>query len=334
MNNSTPDERELELINNYTISPLEAKDIYKFAVVLCDNEIDRDCERFDIEALKKAAELFKGKTGIFDHSFSARDQSARIFDTEVVTDSERVTSAGEPYTFIKAYAYMPRTEKYARLIEEIETGMRKETSVGLAVKNKICSVCGDDIKHCGHSKGKFYDGRLCHAVLSDPYDAYEWSFVAVPAQTNAGVTKKYNPEKEEKSMEFTPINTQAEFDAAVQARVDAAVEEVKKGFEGWLSPEDTAKLTKERDDLTASNKAYAISAMKMKAANEKGIPLELADKLSGETEDEISKDAESFAKYFSAPKYKATPKYSGESGQADSMTAAQLELLHSINNNN
>lgn len=191
MNNSTPDERELELINNYTISPLDAKDIYKFAVVLCDNEIDRDCERFDIEALKKAAELFKGKTGIFDHSFSARDQSARIFDTEVVTDSERVTSAGEPYTFIKAYAYMPRTEKYARLIEEIETGMRKETSVGLAVKNKICSVCGDDIKHCGHSKGKFYDGRLCHAVLRDPYDAYEWSFVAVPAQKAAGVIKSY-----------------------------------------------------------------------------------------------------------------------------------------------
>ncbi len=31
------------------------------------------------------------------------------------------------------------------------------------------------------SEGKTYDGRLCCTVLDDPYDAYEWSFVAVPA---------------------------------------------------------------------------------------------------------------------------------------------------------
>ena len=189
MNKSIPDERELELINRYTVSPVEAKDIYKFAVILCDNEIDRDCERFDTKALKKAAELFKGATGIFDHSGSAKDQSARIYDTEVITDSERITSAGEPYTYVKAFAYMPRTEKNAALIEEIETGIRKETSVGLSVKSKICSVCGGDIRQCSHIKGRFYDGKLCHAVLTEPDDAYEWSFVAVPAQKAAGVTK-------------------------------------------------------------------------------------------------------------------------------------------------
>ena len=34
-----------------------------------------------------------------------------------------------------------------------------------------------------------YDGKTCHFVLSDPQDAYEWSFVAVPAQRDAGVIK-------------------------------------------------------------------------------------------------------------------------------------------------
>ncbi len=192
MNKSVPDGKELELINNYTVSPVRAEDIYKFSIVLCDNEIDRDCERFDTGALEKIAELFKGRTGIFDHSGSAKDQSARIFDTEVITDPERVTSAGEPYTYVKAYAYMPRTEKNAALIEEIETGIRKETSVGLSVKSKICSVCGQDIRSCNHIKGRFYDGRLCHAVLTEPDDAYEWSFVAVPAQKAAGVTKSFD----------------------------------------------------------------------------------------------------------------------------------------------
>lgn len=192
MNKSIPDERELELINKYTVSPVKAEDIYKFSVVLCDNEIDRDCERFDTGALRETAELFKGRTGISDHSGSAKDQSARIYDTEVVIDAGRVTSAGEPYTYVKAYAYMPRTEKNASLIREIETGIRKETSVGLSVKSKICSVCGEDIRNCNHIKGRFYDGKLCHAVLTQPDDAYEWSFVAVPAQKAAGVTKSFD----------------------------------------------------------------------------------------------------------------------------------------------
>ena len=44
--------------------------------------------------------------------------------------------------------------------------------------------CGD-----GHEKGQEYDGKLCYADLNNPKDAYEFSFVAVPAQRGAGVTK-------------------------------------------------------------------------------------------------------------------------------------------------
>lgn len=39
--------------------------------------------------------------------------------------------------------------------------------------------------------GKSYKGAVCHAVLCEPTDAYEWSFVAVPAQRGAGVTKAF-----------------------------------------------------------------------------------------------------------------------------------------------
>ena len=67
-----PTPQELELINNYTVKPLSADEVYTFGIVLCDNEIDRDFERFDIPALEKLAELFVGKTGIFDHSMSGR----------------------------------------------------------------------------------------------------------------------------------------------------------------------------------------------------------------------------------------------------------------------
>ena len=48
---------------------------------------------------------------------------------------------------------------------------------------------------CGHQPGKKYGGRLCYTLLEDPTDAYEWSFVAVPAQPAAGVTKATPPAK-------------------------------------------------------------------------------------------------------------------------------------------
>jgi hypothetical protein len=32
---------------------------------------------------------------------------------------------------------------------------------------------------CPHVQGELYQGMLCHTILSDITDAYEWSFVAV-----------------------------------------------------------------------------------------------------------------------------------------------------------
>lgn len=100
--------------------------------------------------------------------------------------------------------------------------------------------------------------------------------------------------------DFKPIETQEAFDAAVA--------DVKKQYEGWLSPEDynakTSDLAKQLNDskttiadLTAKAKAYESGALKMRIAHENGIPYELAGKLSGDTEEEIKKDAETLAKF-------------------------------------
>lgn len=193
----------MELINRYTRRELRADEVYTFGVILCDNEVDRDFERFDTAALPALAALFVGKTGIADHSLRAEDQTSRLYDARVVTDPGRTTSAGEPYAFIKAKAYMPRTPKNRDLIADIDAGIKKEASVGCSVGRVACSVCGEDLRAggCRHVKGKRYGGAVCHGVLSDPADAYEWSFVAVPAQPAAGVTKSYTETKGERTME-------------------------------------------------------------------------------------------------------------------------------------
>ncbi|MCL2056708.1 MAG: hypothetical protein FWH02_05770 [Oscillospiraceae bacterium] len=186
-------DEQLEAINRYSRRSLTRDEVYVFSVILCDNEVDRDFEQFPLQSLEKLAVLFPGRTGLFDHSPKAEHQSARIFAAEVTGGDTAENSLGEQYFQLKAWAYMLRSEKTRELILEIDGGIKKEVSVGCAVEKAICSICNTDRKSsgCAHEKGKEYDGKLCYHILVNPVDAYEWSFVAIPAQKNAGVTKKY-----------------------------------------------------------------------------------------------------------------------------------------------
>ncbi len=169
---------DMILINRLSRKALTPDQVYTFAIRLCDNEIDRDWERFDEDALEALSRLFVGKSGIFDHNWSAEGQTARLYKTEVCREGGK-TGAGDGCQYLKGYAYMLRSEKNEALIEEIEAGIKKEVSVGCSVAGRSCSICGKD--HCEHQGGKRYGGKLCFFTLKDPTDAYEWSFVADPA---------------------------------------------------------------------------------------------------------------------------------------------------------
>lgn len=190
-------EKELQLINTFATVPLKEEDVFIFTVTLCDNEVDRDLECFSEEALLSLSRLFIGKTGISDHSMRSKDQCARVFRTFIEKNGEKTSYEGE-YTALKARAYMLRSEENSSLIAEIEGGIKKEVSVSCSVNKSTCSVCGGDMKKhsCDHVKGRYYNSKLCYAVLSEPTDAYEWSFVAVPAQRKAGVTKAFIKKEE------------------------------------------------------------------------------------------------------------------------------------------
>ena len=189
LKNSMVTNEELAAINAFAKCELKADEVYTFAVRLCDNEVDRDGERFPRATLEELAALFVGKSGIFDHEWTARGQAARIYRTEVV-EEEGLCSAGEKRCYLKGYAYMLRGGENDGLIGEIEGGIKKEVSVGCSVAHCRCSVCGEEMGACAHRKGERYGGKLCCAELVGAQDAYEWSFVAVPAQPRAGVLKR------------------------------------------------------------------------------------------------------------------------------------------------
>ncbi len=172
---------QLEAINAQAKGNLTAEQVYVFSLRLCDDQVDRDGERFDTAALPELAKLFIGKTGIVDHRWSSDSQVARIFETRVVCQ--------DGVSYIKAWAYIRRGGAADEVIADIEAGIKKEVSVGCAMGRSVCAVCGSEYGTCGHQKGEYYDGVLCCVILKEPVDAYEFSFVAVPAQRDAGVLK-------------------------------------------------------------------------------------------------------------------------------------------------
>ena len=176
-----PSAMQLEKINALAKARLNGEQVYVFSLRLCDDQMDRDFERFDTQALPELARMFLGKTGIVDHQWSTEKQVARIFETQVVQEGA--------VSYIKAWAYIRRGGANEETIADIEAGIKKEVSVGCAMGQAVCSICGGEYGTCGHSKGQSYDGQVCCAILRQPVDAYEFSFVAVPAQREAGVLK-------------------------------------------------------------------------------------------------------------------------------------------------
>lgn len=113
------------------------------------------------------------------------------------------------------------------------------------------------------------------------------------------------------SEEFKAIETQEAFDAAIKARLErntrSVTEEVTKKFEGWVSPDDAKKsaeqiaaLQGQVTELTAKSTAAELDALRSRIAHETGLPFELAGRLTGATEEELRKDAETLAAFTKA----------------------------------
>lgn len=192
---------DLEKINKLTLDEVKEEDVFTFKATMADNEDDdRNYMPFNLNALEDLKGLYIGKTMLKDHRRSADSQVARIYDTELVTDESKTTGMGEHHTELVAKIYMIRTESNKDLIAEIIGGIKKEVSTSTYPKKLICSICGkDNMKdYCIHWPGSSYHvngenntkvKKTCMMIFDGCNEAYELSFVAVPAQPRAGAHK-------------------------------------------------------------------------------------------------------------------------------------------------
>ena len=183
---AAPDEGEMALVNAQALRELGAEEVFTFRLAACNNQVDRDLEKFSDGALEGLAEKFVGRPVLMDHCWSAGSQTARVYAAGVEPMPE--TEGGKQLVL---RCYMPRLRGNEDTIAAIEGGLLRECSVGVSVRRAVCSICGTDwTQHwCEHNKGQQYGEGMCIIILDEAADAYEVSLLPVPAQPAAGVVK-------------------------------------------------------------------------------------------------------------------------------------------------
>lgn len=224
---------DLKKINKYTLSPVTADDVFIFKATMADNEQDdRNCMPFNLKALQDLKDLYPGKTMLKDHRRSADSQIARIYETELVQNANKQTELGELHTELIAKIYMIKTDSNKDLISEIKGGIKKEVSTSTVPKKMVCNICGvDNMKDwCRHYPGYDYDvtdatgkssKKKCKMLLHGAKEAYELSFVAVPAQPRACTHKSVGFTKPvaEKTEDIPEVETKNNENEKTDARL-------------------------------------------------------------------------------------------------------------------
>lgn len=142
--------------------------------------------------------------------------------------------------------------------------------------------------------------------------------------------------------DFTPITTQEEFDSAIKDRLNREREKFSDyetiKTQNTEYAEALATYKSQVEDLTSKNTEFKKSVatlqqkvtgyekanLKIKVAQEAGIPYELANKLSGDDEKALKKDAETLKKFITK---KTPPLHDDEGRLEDKKTTALRKML-------
>lgn len=160
--------------------------------------------------------------------------------------------------------------------------------------------------------------------------------------------------------EFTPITSQEEFDQMIKSRLERERSTVSKQYEEKLagyadyddlkksvetltsdkaalesSAKETAKtietLNSQLEEANAKVKAYSLDQMKATAAIEAGIPLELRNRLTGDSEEAIKEDAANLAKLLKTQNGQSVPKFEQNEGiPKDESSAVWKQMAKSL----
>lgn len=155
---------DMEQINKFEKVALNENDVIIFTFVLADNEIDSNNEQLCSSTLCELSHLFEGVNGTVHLSKS--EINSRIFECYVDVVDGNQTRNGEQYCRLIARAYVKKFLLSDNDIKEISNATFKESTLGAAVSERICGVCGNPVGKCNHND---------YTKLLNATDAYEWN---------------------------------------------------------------------------------------------------------------------------------------------------------------
>lgn len=227
-----PDEQQLAIINQYTLEEASNENVYVRTVYLAHNGIDRDGDVFDDALLADFARTLPGKGIFIKHPMSwdgdtgpgvGRWFTARVLD---LSQSEARTLLREPdlqfppanerAKILEASFFLPRTDKYAGLIQDIDYGAAGDVSIGFTASDRTPITDGNT------------DRQIASRILG-PGQALEGSLVWLGAQPGARVHKHldlFDEDYEDQDMK-TIEELQAEI-KSIKAENAAQVEKLNK----------------------------------------------------------------------------------------------------------
>ncbi len=143
----------------------------------------------------------------------------------------------------------------------------------------------------------------------------------------------------DESKEFTPITTQEAFDAASAPRLQrerataikpyADYDDIKRERDTLRTDKDN--LAAQLADANGKIKRYETASVKTRIAHDKGLPYEMADRLAGETEEEISADADRLVKIIGATHEPAPPLADPEMKRPGGLEGHLQDLANRLN---
>ena len=179
------DEGTMALINNYAIEPLSPEDVFVGKILLANNAVDRDGERFHEDFLKRLQETIKGKSLLQGHRWG--DAGIGLyFESEIITmslkEAEELTKEklqlpeGEDTVhFLKVYYYIMNTPHNEGIIANIKGGICRHASIGFSAEKR--NPVNDE------------EGNTLYHEYSGDGEALEGSFVWLGAQYASTTTK-------------------------------------------------------------------------------------------------------------------------------------------------
>ena len=101
-------------------------------------------------------------------------------------DAQR--AAGDAVRSHRGFEHLREHVEKLHQIEKLVFPPQVFTSVGIVVRCRRCSICGEEYGECAHLVGRPYMGRICHTIITEIERVDHVAIVSEPANKNCRIT--------------------------------------------------------------------------------------------------------------------------------------------------